>query len=370
VHAFHYQDLVLVAGTIDDSAVIAKGGPDVTGISRGAVVRGGSDLRPWGHLAQPFGSQLVNTTLPNASGVYIGFVDSGIDCAHPDFRYLFSTTCRISRSLSFVPYEPNPYQDLWGHGSAVASIAVANVNFVALWGAAPAAWFNVYKVADSTGSSTCDRIAAAIDQATYDLIDVINVSMQAKDNPVNRALCASVENAVNFAVGAGLLVVGIAGNVNFAGPDVQLFATYPNVLSVSGLTCGANTAQGCAYDAVFWEGSSSGAAVDLSAAASFVAVSTPTTCSKLFSCTGGNVRFDYGTSYAAPLVSAVAAMVMAKYPAARRQAQALAAHLKATAYTPSGGANALLYGAGILNAQGALASDPCLTQFCYLHPDP
>ena len=228
----------------------------------------------------------------------------------------------------------------------------------------------VYKVLDTQDTGNCNWIAAAVDQATYDLIDVINLSLEVHDNDSTRVLCAPLESAVNFAVGAGLLVVGIAGNVDFVGPNVGLPGAYANVLTVSGLKCGATTSQGCSYDAVFWEGSASGPEVDLAAAAAGVAVSTPTTCSTLFGCTGGAVVYGDGTSYAAPLVSAVAAMVIAKYPDARRQAQALAAHLKATAYTPSSGADSLRYGKGVLDAVKALATNPCLTQHCYLHPDP
>jgi len=136
IHAFHYQNLVLVAGTFDEAAILSAGGPDVIGISRGASVRGGSDLRTWGHLAKPRGSQVVFVS-QSASGVRIGLVDSGLDCAHPDFLYTGSTTCVVGRSYSFVNYEPNPYQDLGGHGTSVASVGAARVNGTHLFGAAP-----------------------------------------------------------------------------------------------------------------------------------------------------------------------------------------------------------------------------------------
>lgn len=363
LHRFHFQDAVLVAYGSDADLAGVSAEPTVVGVSLGAPVYPLDDVRSWGFNDSPRGHRfglVQNTGAPPAK---LAIVDSGIDCNNPDFfdDFYGGNICLLSQS--FVPGS-SPYVDQCGHGTRVASVAVARANGVGVQGAARGAFVASYKVFDDMcAGATCITVAAAIDAATYALRDVINLSLGLLDTPATRQDCVMMEDAINFAFGAGLFVVVSAGNAG--GGPVTLPAAYDNAFAVSGLTCGAigtsSGTQPCGRNAEWWFGSSQGPQVDVAAAAENVALAAP----------GGGVIYRSGTSFAAPHVSAAAMLLIDAYPESQRQAQALAAHLKAKAYLPVGSPyDPNRYGAGILDARRALDSSPCATASCYLHPDP
>jgi subtilisin len=361
---------VLVAFRSDDDALSAAADSDVARVSFGAPITLLGEGRPWGFNGSPQGHRF-NQVTGTGVGVTFAIVDTGIDCNGPDFTYPFAPTFSIcGRSYSFVPGY-SAYADGWGHGTGVASIIAAQENGSGLRGAAPNAGVASYRIfddgahfpGDQTIQSDCNVAAAAIDQATYDLRDVINLSFGFEDTPANRVACQYMEIAVNFAYDAGLFVVAAAGNAN--GGPLTIPAAYDKAFAVSGLDCGpgavSDGVQPCDHNATFWGGSSAGAKVAISAAAAFVATAR----------LGGGVTYWNGTSQAAPFVGAAAALLIERYPEARRQAQSLGAHLRAYAYRPVGSTyDPYLYGAGILDVVAALQASPCSTQACILHRDP
>lgn len=349
---------------------------DVIEVSFGVALRALGEVRPWGFNGQPQGHRFgeVDTTVTGA-GVSVAIVDAGIDCNGPDFTLDGTSLCGLS--YSFVPGY-SAYSDHGnGHGTAVASIIAARRNGTGLEGEARNAGVASYLVSAGTGSgciptvfdpcnpeANCNVVAAAIDQATYDLRDIINVSFGVDDTPYNRNACRSMESAVNFAYQAGLFVV--AGNGDYhAYPAIP--AAYDNAFAVAALECGAGSVddgtQPCASSATLWSGSglTGGPHVDISAAGAHVQTAA----------VGGGVFCCWsGTSMAAPSVAAAAALLIERYPEARRQSQSIAAHLKAYAYLPTGGYDPNKYGAGILDAAAALQVSPCVTRACIEHPDP
>lgn len=358
------QDAIVVRYSHPAELEIASSHPLVSSYELGGQGWYSADLRPWGYRSQPFGHAFQQVLVRGDPDVIIGIIDSGVDCGHPDF-FVANFVTKCVKSYGYSPGGAGNV-DPTGHGTAVASIVVARADSAGLEGAASGSWIYSYEV--GRGAPECAYVAFAIEQATYDLADVINLSLGFPDTPEWRLNCQAMEQAIQFAFGAGIFVAASAGNGN--GGPVEIPAAYPQVFGVSGVQCGATSLQFCSYAATWWPGSSAGSTVNLAAAAENVALSTPTYCSDIWGCTGGAVAYGNGTSYAVPHVSAAAATLIANHPDARRQNEAIGAWLEQHSYQ-TGLHDPLKYGAGILNVYAAVqAGSPCQTGLCSPHPDP
>jgi len=197
--------------------------------------------------------------LPAARGenIVVGVIDSGINWEHPSFDdpspdgYVYSNPLGAQLGLcddpevscnnkligvyDFIEDDPDTEEnentkgrddDVVGHGSHVASIAVGNRLNVILNGAvnvnfsgvAPRANLVTYRVcaqaAPETGGCPVTAILAAIDQAIEDGVDVINYSIGSDAG--NPWAPGSVSSAFLGARNAGIFVATSAGN---EGPD-------------------------------------------------------------------------------------------------------------------------------------------------------
>ncbi|XAR72774.1 Tripeptidyl-peptidase II [Bertholletia excelsa] len=133
-------------------------------------------------------------------------------------------------------------RDAGGHGTHTSSIAagalVDNVSFMGLAqglarGGAPSAWLAIYKVCWSTGGCSSADILAAFDDALYDGVDVLSLSLGSPP-----PLATYVEDVVSIgsfhAVARGISVVCSAGN---SGPESQtVINTAPWVITVAANT--------------------------------------------------------------------------------------------------------------------------------------
>ena len=142
-------------------------------------------------------------------------------------------------------------------------------------------------VLDPCGIGTASEVSAGIRHAADTGARVINLSLAGTAHP-------ALAEAVAYAQARGSLVVAAAGNGRSTEPVFP--AGYPGVLAV-----GATARDGSRPS----EFSNRGAWVDLVAPGERI-VSTATVA-------GGYLTFD-GTSFAAPLVSAAAALVVASHP--------------------------------------------------------
>ncbi|MEJ7794381.1 MAG: S8 family serine peptidase, partial [Nocardioides sp.] len=149
----------------------------------------------------------------------------------------FVTGFGVDRLASDEPLSP---RDVRGHGTQMASIAAGNAEVSVeapglrdtFTGVAPRARLAVYKACWSApdprddGCSTADLVAA-IDRATRDGVDVLNLSVSggAGIDTVERALLGAAE--------AGIVVVAAAGN---AGTGDYASHVSPWVTTVGGLT--------------------------------------------------------------------------------------------------------------------------------------
>ncbi|WP_238158502.1 S8 family serine peptidase [Kribbella voronezhensis] len=255
----------------------------------------------------------------------VAVLDTGIDAGHPDLAG------RVLAGYNEIRPGTSPNDDN-GHGTMTAGIIGANTNNGA--GVAGVAW-NVkilpVKVLDSSGSGPDSGIIAGINWAASNGAKVINMSLGGDGDD------SLLHDAVKSAVAKGVVVVAAAGNTGVNVPHFP--ASYPEVLSVAATdNNGALTSFSTQGD---W--------VDIAAPGWNIISTGPrslTPAGYLPYWTGS------GTSFSAPMVAGVAALVRNKYPT-YTPAQVMA-RLKSTARDAGPRGLDPFYGAGILDAYNAL----------------
>ncbi|GAB4246490.1 MAG: hypothetical protein Kow00129_06810 [Thermoleophilia bacterium] len=220
--------------------------------------------------------------------VVIAVLDTGVAYEIPDLGAKIVHPYSVLWGTHYWP----AWEDVTGHGSAVASIAAAAGNDGG--GIAGAAWdVSVMPVHLSDGSRfSVEAEVAGILYAVEQGADVINISAGAPDpHPAEEA-------AIEYALQQGVIVVAAAGNTGSADGTVQYPAAYPGVIGV-----GASGREPVRADF-----SARGAGLDL--LASGVEVPAWTADSE----TIGLTNAHSGTSFAAPFVSGLAALVRSLDP--------------------------------------------------------
>ncbi|HVM69417.1 MAG TPA: S8 family serine peptidase [Gaiellaceae bacterium] len=210
---------------------------------------------------------------PPGPGFPITVLDSGIDLGNPDFAGRADTFTLNPQAVAST--EPEEY-----HGTEIAAVAAAPVNAFGAEGVYPAAVVRSY---DLGGDFTDAAIIVAIRAAVAAGPSVINISLAGPGE--SRALCEEIARAV----GLGSLVVASSGNDLRAGNPVNYPAACPHVLTVGSVDRAGSPSSF----------SSANAAVDLVAPGERLPVALP----------DGSGRLVSGTSFAAPVVAAVAAWV-------------------------------------------------------------
>ncbi|HEY9522921.1 MAG TPA: S8 family serine peptidase [Thermopolyspora sp.] len=218
--------------------------------------------------------------LTNGAGVTVGIVDSGVDLTHPQLQ--------VAKSLDFTG---TGYRDCLGHGTAVAGIIAGRyITGVPYYGVAPAARLISLKQTNTENGGDVRILARAIEKAADLKVGVLNVSVQAQDRPELMA-------AVRYALDRDVVIVAAAGNVRKEdGTPAPAFpAAYDGVLAVGSAT-------------------SDGTRADSSNTATPVAVLGPG--KDITSTWTGRTYMSglEGTSFAAPYVAGVAALVRSRFP--------------------------------------------------------
>ncbi|MDW8060726.1 MAG: S8 family serine peptidase [Thermomicrobium sp.] len=270
-------------------------------------------------------SWLTVTGFPDAwdstigrSDVIVAVIDSGVALEHPDLAG------QLLPGYDYLHRDPVP-EDEVGHGTAVAGIIAAAVNGIGIVGGAPNVRILPLKVGDQTGASSLS-IAEAIYGAIERGAQVINLSLGA-DTP-----SATLERAIEQAYDKGVVVVAAAGNT----PDAVTFpASYPEVIAVGGATADGKRL------ASF---SSRLTRVDLVAPGENVVTTT---------WDGREPGWEprTGTSFAAPMVSAAAALLRSVAPDSSVEWVRQALRETARPLDPPGQPGA---GSGLLAANGAV----------------
>jgi serine protease len=256
----------------------------------------------------------------------IAVLDTGVDAGHPDLAgHLLPGYNTFNTALA-----PN---DGDGHGTATTGIIAAGTsNTIGIAGVAWNAKVRPVKVLDDNGSGSDANVINGINWAVKNGARVINMSLGGDgDNPV-------LHTAIQNAVAKGVVLVASSGNTGYNAPHYP--AAYPEVLSV-----GATNWYGA-----LTEFSTYGDTVDITAPGFNITSTAP----RAQTPSGYDPYYIglTGTSFSSPIVAGIAALVRNKYPTFT-PAQVMA-RLKATARDAGPRGNDEYYGAGIVDAYGAL----------------
>jgi subtilisin len=235
------------------------------------------------------GSQGATTVTPGqgGAGAKVAVLDTGIACGHPDFSDASGNGCEFGADY----INAFPPDDDHGHGTHVASIIASRANGVGVIGVAPEATVYAVKVLSSQGSGPWSGVAAGIDWAVANGMNVINMSLSASSGSI------AVADAVAAAQAAGVLVVSAAGNSGCCS-TVGYPAKYAGSMAVGAIDVN---------DAIA-SFSSTGIEVDVVAPGVAVKAAVPTGNCTL--CDPSGYKLLNGTSMATPHVAGVGALLM------------------------------------------------------------
>ncbi|UQU65237.1 type VII secretion-associated serine protease mycosin [Couchioplanes caeruleus] len=265
-------------------------------------------------------------TYSTGEGVTVAVIDSGVDADHPDLRG------QVLKGLDLVDPQGDGDTDLVGHGTTVSAIiAGRNDDTDGVVGIAPRAKILPVRVLDRENKYDDAMIVArgvrwAVDKGAR----VINLSLGG--NGSSPALAA----ALDYAFAKDVVVVACTGNAGSStSSGVWYPAREPGVIAVAGMEKDGD---------VLWSGSITGKETVVTAPATELYGASP----------DGYWRVQ-GTSFAAPMVSATAALVRSRWPT--MSAGEVVNRIIRTAKDrgPAGRDNE--YGFGMVDPTGALTAE-------------
>ncbi len=251
---------------------------------------------------------------PGSSGITVAVLDTGVDPYHPE----------LTRTVpGWNIYDGNSNTaDVYGHGTAVAgTVAAATDNGV---GVASVCWYCLLmpvRISGPDGWAFQSTAAQGLIWAADHGARVANISYEFSDSP-------SVQEAAGYFQARGGVVTIAAGN----GGAFLSAADNPNVLTVSATSYGDAMAS--------W--SNIGPIVDLAAPGVDI----------FSTLNGGSIGAVSGTSFAAPIVAGIAALVLSADPSL--SGAAVQQILKASADDAGPAGKDPQYGAGRVNAWRAV----------------
>ncbi len=259
--------------------------------------------KQWGHNADRINSAAAWDITTGSTSITIAIIDTGIDAGHPDLAG------KIVAGYDFVAGDSDP-RDENGHGTHVAGIAAANTNNgVGVAGMSWGARIMPVRVLDSSGSGYTADILSGINWAVAHGAKVLNLSLGGTGGT------QAMQDAINAAHNAGVLVVAAMGNSRTKGNPVNYPAAYANVMAV------AATGQGDVYAPY----SQYGSHCDISAPGGNMSFyqdsrgiysTLPTYDVYMTTHESFHKNYDYvhGTSQASPYVAGLAALIWSVAP--------------------------------------------------------
>ena len=301
------------------------GVPATAALAQAACVQPGNVIKP-----VPWAQKLLAPErvwpLTTGAGIKIAVLDSGVDAKHPQLG-----DARVLQGDDFLYTRNGPgNHDCVGHGTAVASLMVAKQSAeTGFRGFAPDATVVPVIVSEKEGEDKQSQdsavtpavFAEAMRWAVDQKVKVMNLSLAFKsDYP-------EVRDAVKYAVSKDVVVIAAVGNFGADGNPTPYPAAYDDVIGVGAID----------QNGEVLKTSGRGTFVDLVAPGDGIVAATP----------GHGHAAWSGTSFAAPFVSATAALVRQYYP--QLSAKQVAARLLATASPAPGGPISQQYGRGVVD---------------------
>ncbi|HZC28716.1 MAG TPA: S8 family serine peptidase, partial [Gaiellaceae bacterium] len=256
-----------------------------------------------------------DNTLPSLTPVRVAVIDSGIDGSHPEF------TKKIYAARSFVGGSGSTDEE--GHGTFVAGEIAAAINDQGIAGIAFPAQLIIAKIARADASISVRDEAAAIRWAVKRGAQVINLSLGGLRHPQqpDDSYSQVEANAIGYAYRHGAVLVAAVGNADDAPRMPWPWAAYPaaipHVIGVSALMQSGNVPLFSDRDKVYNDISAPGQNI-FSTLPLALTKSRPGCADQGYSdCGPDEFVHASGTSFAAPQVTAAAALLLALKPALR-----------------------------------------------------
>jgi type VII secretion-associated serine protease mycosin len=266
-------------------------------------------------------------TFANGAGVTVAVIDSGVDANHPDLQG------QVLPGLDLVDPKGDGDTDDVGHGTTVAAIiAGRNDDTNGVVGIAPKAKILPVRVLDDRNRyDDAIIVAKGVRWAVDHGARVINLSLGG--NGSSSTLAA----ALDYAFAKDVVVVACTGNQSNTGDDYGVWypAREPGVVAVAGMDRDGNT---------MWSGSITGKQTVVTAPATQLVGARP----------GGGYWKVQGTSFAAPMVTATAALIRSRWPA--MPAGEVINRIIKTAKDRGTPGRDPVYGFGLVNPTGALTA--------------
>jgi subtilisin family serine protease len=253
--------------------------------------------------------------MPTLAPVKVAVIDSGIDAGHPEF------SGRIAAGISFVGGSWRT--DTCGHGTFVAGEIAANPgNGIGIAGMAFNASLLIAKVVDADCDVSTTGEIDAIRWAANEGARVINLSIGGLRDPTDPALdsySAGEEAAIEYAWSKGALVVAAVGNGTQAPRTPWPYADYPaalpHVLGVGAIEEDGAVPAYSNRDLRYVDLVAPGGPIFSTIPRGLVNPSIPGCAGQPYSdCGPTEFQDGVGTSFAAPQVSAAAALLLGVDP--------------------------------------------------------
>lgn len=275
-------------------------------------------------------------------GVRVAVIDTGVDVKNPQLtaavdaksgRNLLPKGLKDDNGDPIERGKENGTTDTVGHGTKVAGIIAARpVGGTGFVGLAPEATIIPIQQNDAEGHGTTDTLAAAVRYAIQAKAGVINIS-QDTSNAVKPT--SDLEKAIDEALAQKIVVVASAGNDGLGGNVKKTYpASYEGVLAVAASDRNNERAA-------------------FSQSGDFVGVAAPGVDMISTVPQGGHCS-DNGTSFSAPYVAGVAALLKAEHP--DWTARQIVAQIEQTAERTITGHD-ILVGWGVVDPVRALTED-------------
>jgi serine protease len=222
--------------------------------------------------------------IATGAGVTVAVIDSGVDAHHVDLDG------QVLPGLDLVDPKGNGDADLVGHGTTVSAIIAGKNDGAGVIGIAPQAKILPVRVLDQENRyDDAIIVAKGVRWAVDHGAKVINLSLGGSGSS------AALGAALDYAFAKDVVVVACTGNLS-AAPSTGVWypAREPGVIAVAGMDRDGDK---------IWSGSITGPETVVTAPSTQLVGARP----------GGYWKVQ-GTSFAAPMVSATAALIRSRWP--------------------------------------------------------